>query len=384
MQPRYQIRVRDTSGILVAQVDDYETINIEHIVNSGGYAAIYLPQDSINADVFGLDYLVEIWRSVQDEGIDWYMEYIGLHRTSVWQTFETGKSLYSEYSEGLCDLLKRRIIAYYSGTSYTDKNDFSETVMKEFVQENAGSSATSPPRISDGVISNLVVAVSGGAGANWSGAKAWRNLHDVLKEIAETTNFYFDVELLTQPGVSPVGFLFQTYEGLRGTDRRETGLDPSTGLNAAGNAPIVFALEYGNIKTVVYSENRGDEVTAVYALGQGEGDARMVGYQEDATAIADSRWNKRETSRNSNSEKFYDDVVNTAKNILQERRKIIDFNFSVIQIPGYLYGKDYTWGDIVTGKYLNFRRDLMIERSQLVVNSDSGETITITMKELTI
>lgn len=382
MQPRYQIRVRDTDGNLVAQIDDYSTINIEHTVNRGGYAAIYLPQDSINVGVFEVDYLVEIWRSIQDEGIDWYLEYIGLHRTSVYQTFENGSSLYSVYSEGLCDLLIRRIIAYYSGTAYTDKNGPAETVIKEFVKENAGSSATSPPRIQDGVTQNLIIEADGAAGDNWSGARAWRNLWEVISEIAQATNLFFDIEMFSDPGDDPVQFIFRTYENLRGTDRRATGLDPSTGLNAAGNAPVVFALEYGNIKTVVYSDNRGEEVNAVYALGQGEGDARIIGYQEDATAIAASPWNKREVSRNANSEKFEDDVLNTALAVLQERSRFIDFNFAIIQTSGYLYGRDYTWGDIVTGKYLDFSQDLMIEKAQLVVNNEFGETITITMRQL--
>lgn len=383
MQPRYQVRVRDTNGALVAQIDDYTIINIEHIVNTGGYAAIYLPQDSINAGVFKVDYLVEIWRSIQDEGVDWYLEYMGLHRTSVWQTFETGAASYSSYSEGLCDLLARRIIAYYSGTTYTDKNAVAETVIKEFVKENAGTDAISPPRIQDGVFPNFLVEASSGAGPVWSGARAWRNLRDVVKEISEATNMYYDVVLYSDPGDDPVVFMFKTYENLRGTDRRETGLDPATGLNAAGNAPIVFSLGYGNIKTVVYSDNRGDEVNAVYALGQGEGDARMVGYQEDAAAAADSPWNKREASRNANSEKFEDDVLNTALSVLQERSRIINFNFDVIQTSGYLYGEDYTWGDIVTGKYLGFQQDLLVERAQLLVNVDSGETINIGLKELT-
>lgn len=381
MQPRYQIRVRDTSGVLVAQIDDYTTINIEHIVNSGGYAAIYLPQDSINAGVFDVDYLVEIWRSVQDEGIDWYMEYIGIHRTTVWQTFENGASLFSEYSEGLCDLVKRRIVAYYSGSDYTDKDGPAETVMKEFVEENCAASATSPPRVQDGVFPNFSVEADRARGDTWSGARAWRNIGDVLKEIADATNMYYDVILASDPG-DPIMFTFKVYETQRGTDRRVTGLDPATGLNAAGNAPVVFALEYGNIKTVVYSDNRGEEVNAVFALGQGEGDARMVGYQTDAAAVAASPWNLREASRNANSEKFEDDVLNTALEVLNERKRIIDFNFAVIQTPGYLYGRDYTWGDIVSGKYLTFEQDLMIERSQLVANVDEGEKITLTLREL--
>jgi len=66
--------------------------------------------------------------------------------------------------------------------------------MKEFVSQNAAASATAPPRLFDGVLAGLTVQADGATGVSWTGARAYRNLLEVLQGIANDTGAMdFDV-----------------------------------------------------------------------------------------------------------------------------------------------------------------------------------------------
>lgn len=376
MRPRYKVRIKNTSGILQAESDKFESIAIHHILNAPGYCQLSLQGDHEAIEYFERDAIIEVWRSVEDLGLDWYREWEGFHRTEVGQTFENGRKNFTSYSKGFADLLQRRIIAYPSGDSHATKEAPAETVMKEFVDENAGPGATSPPRIRDGVTQGLLVDTDAAGGSTWYGARSYRNLLETLQEVSDETNMFFDVV-----SFETINFLFKTYDGVRGTDRRHYNIDPNTGLNGAGNEVAVFSLPLGNVEEIVLSHNADDQITAVFALGQGEEDARSVVYVTNNDAIDESPWNLRELARNATSEATEDGLTAVANAELEKRGAITTFNFAVQQTEGYFYGRHYYFGDYVTGRYGDFEADKYIIGANITVN-EKGEDILISLADV--
>lgn len=379
MQVRYKIFVYDTSGTKVCEIDNFRGLVIQHKVNSNGYCNIILDGNDPRIPYFaGRDYIVEVYRSVKDEGIDWYIEFEGLYRTGVKQTYVNGTKTFAGYSIGYLDLLRRRIIANYADTAYTEKSGAVETCMKEFVNENAGAGATNPPRLIDGVTAGLTVEADLGRGSTWAGAKAYRGLLDVLQEMStDVGDMFFDVL-----GITPGTFIFRTYPDVRGTDRRLYNIDGATGLNEAGNAPVTFSVELGNVASAALSMNTSDEVNIVFGLGQGEESSRMVEIATDPTSIALSPWNQSEISRNATSEVLPAGVLAIANSQLKELGAVTSFSFDVLQIHSTIYGRDFTWGDYVTALYEDYSAHKFITGVIITVDEQSLETVRLDLGDV--
>lgn len=378
METRYYARLKDpVTGDTISEISNYLSLSLDHRVNSSGFAQITLDGDDTAVQFFGRDTIVEVYRSVQDFGLDWYLEFEGLSRTPVRQTFENGRRSFTANMQGYVDLLSRRIIAYNSGTSYVEKNAVAETVMKQFVNENIGPGATAPPRISAGVCTGFLVEPDAAQGSVWSGARAYKNLLEVLQEISDETNVFFDVI-----GFQDNGFVFRVYPGVRNLDRRYIAINAATGLNSAGNAPAVFSLDRGNVKAAVRSENATNQVTRVFALGQGVEDARRVVVVEDAAASAESPWNLHEIARNASSEDDDAGLTKVGNAELNAGAPVNTFNFEVLQTEGSFYGRHYTWGDYVTGRYDAYIADKYIIGASISVNVDQGESVSLTLADI--
>lgn len=378
MESKYFVRLKDpVTGDLLAETSDYLSLTINHRVNSSGYASVALDGDHDAIPFFSRDTIVEIYRSVLDFNLGWYLEFEGLNRTPVRQTYQNGNRTFTANVQGYVDLLSRRIIAYNAGTSYVEKNAVAETVMKALVNENIGPGATAPPRISNGVCVGFFVEPDAAQGSVWSGSRSYKNLLEVLQEISDETNVFFDVI-----GWQNNNFLFKIFPGVRNLDRRYLGINPTTGLNSAGNAPAVFTLDRGNVQSAVRSENATNQVTRVFALGQGVEDARRIVMVEDAAASAESPWNLHEISRNATSEDDDAGLTKIGNAELNAGKPVNSFNFEVLQTEGSFYGKHYTWGDFVTGRYDTFEEDKYIIASDISVTFSQGESIALTLADI--
>lgn len=372
MATRYQVRLKDVAGTQVAVLTDWYFLSFTHRVNGVGSQELRIDGDLSVVDQFVLDGQLEIWRSdiAASPVIPLYLEYEGFHRTEVRQTAPDGRSLFSSIGAGYDHLLDRRIILYPAGSAQAAKAAAGETVMKEFVDENAGPGATSPPRLlSPGVMTGLTIQADGAAGAVWTGARAYRNLLDVLVEVAKDSDVDFGIV-----GTGPATFEFQAKAAPWGADRTTTGLDEATGLNAAGNAPVIFSLGFGNMEAPRYSLSRIQEVTAALALGQGQEADRTIAERTDAAAIAESTWNRIEVSRQANSEDSVAGLQSVGDEVLAALQAKEIFAFDALQIPATLYGRDYFLGDLVTARYKD------IERNKKIV----GVTVSIQKGEETI
>lgn len=329
-QARYQIRLKDTSfvtkAILTADGDDIRHFDLQRRLNDFDILTLAINGNDPRVPLFTLDSIIEVWRRIDRVGAEWYREAICLHRTPSENLTEGQHQIFTSYSRGLNDFLRRREIRYKAETAYTKKTGVGETVMKSYVEQNMGPSATNPPRISSGVMANFSVQADGGLGDSWSGSKAYQNLLAVLQDISLTTSVDFEV---VETGGA---FEFRTYYPQRGVDRTAT---------------VRFAPEQGNVQDPVYTISRTEEANSIAVLGQGQQSNRRV-IVRTSPDIADSPWNLCEKSTDGRNESTTLALQKTGDAELEKLQKQVSFEFQALQTDVLQYGVDYNLGDLVT------------------------------------
>lgn len=360
MATRYQVVLKNTAGVQVAllPLDAGAALRLEvhRRVNAPDFHRLTIDGTSVYVVNFVLDAQVEVWRRdiASSPVIDWYREYEGFHRTGVESVDDNGQQYFDDYGVGYDFLIEGRHILYPAGSAQASKSGAGETAMKAYVNENAGPGATTPPRLFAGAFTGLSIQAGGGAGSTWTGERAYRNLLEVVQEIG----FASLVDFKTV-GVGAALFEFRAKASPWGADR-------SVG-NAAGNAPVIFSLDFGNMGRPTYSLNRRQEISAAISLGQGIETDRQVIQRTDAVAIAASLWNRREATRQANTEITVAGLNAVGDRLLEEFKAQENFTFQVIQTPATLYGRDYFLGDIVTARFKTVERDIKIVGVDIVV-----------------
>ena len=375
ISPGYLIKLYDQAFNLVAMFDNWISLGYTKKVNGIYTCTFTLDSSDPRCLLFELDGIIEIWRSIPGCSISPYREFIGLHRGIQDATAKDSRTNFVSNIVGLNDLLARRIINYVPATVKSYKNVPAETAMKEYVEENCGASATvANGRESDGVLPYFTVEADGALGATWEGDKAWENLLDVLQEIARFSAIDFDVSWDSASGL----FMFSTFQDQLGEDRTITGLDPSTGLNSAGNAPVIFSLERGNISSIDRIFNRLSEANVVTVTGDGDG-ATVAVEVRTGTSVVDSPWNKREVCRPQSG--FVSEMQIYGDSVLEELSAKDVITFVPLLQPKCMYGKHYFLGDRISVLFKGIYYSL---RLYSITNSNISkqENIQVTFSEL--
>lgn len=370
----YMVRFYDTDGIMQAVLDmtrDVRSLVIEHRVNHVSTLTLGLYGQSPVIDSLVLDGIIEVRRRIADSDppLDWYTEYVGFHRTPQDQITTTDTEIYTTYSRGLVDLLDRRSVRYYADTAGSDKGPApADDVMKEYVYENAGAGATlANGRLTAGVTVGLDVAVDTSEAADYSGANAYKNLLQTVRELGEPLSVDFDVVWGGED--DPITFTFVTYYPQLGTDRREGTADP-----------MIFAVNLNNMENPSFTQQRTEEVTSCLVLGPGEGPLRDT-LERTSTHIADSPWNVREQDQNASNEDTTAGLEAVGDGVLYEKRPAISVSFQPIQTAQAAYGVHYFLGDLVTAKGRRMEADVKIRAVTLNL-SEEGETIGLELEEI--
>ena len=378
MAARYQIIVRDQAGAQVAILTEWRSLTYTLRLNDVGTYTLVIDGDAPVVDEFIVDGQVEVRRRDQDASpeIEWYTDFRGFHRTEQQSNELTGLSLYTSMGADFKHLLARRAILFKDTSLEAAKTGPGETVMKAYVDENAGPGATVPPRLFDGVFPGLTIQADGAAGSAWDGNKPYRALLDTLREIADATDVDFDLV-----ATGAVTFEFQAKAEPLGVDRSTVGIDPATGLNGTGNAPVIFSLDFGNMEVPSLTTHRLNEVTAAVVLGQGAEGNRVV-VQRTSSATADSPFNTIEGIRLANQVEAVAGLNDVGDAMLQELQARIVFAFSALQIPATLSGRDYFLGDLVTARYAGTERNFQITAVTVTV-AEGREDIAIEVSDVT-
>jgi hypothetical protein len=244
--------------------------------------------------------------------------------------------------------------------------------MKEFVNEQIGPGATFPPRLrQSGVMAGLTVEADSGAGGAWTGQRGQQNLLDTLKKIALVGLVDFAIV-----GTGPAAYEFRTYANQLGVDRTNIGLNPATGLNGAGNVPVIFSPMLNNVSRMDYKRQFGDSANAIFVWGQGVGSTRALRLQIDAAAIGVSPIGLREFSRSGGSQTSDANLDQVGLEDLEKYRVREELSFTPLLNPQTLFGVNFNLGDRVTADYFGRTFHKRIVSVKATVSSgSSGEAL---------
>jgi len=352
---QYLVNILNHAGEKIAIIPSWRSLSIEKSINNFSTHTLSLDLDDPAVQYFAKDRFVQVMRSDVHEGMNWYQEYIGFHRTPSHQITEAHNKIFTSYGRSLEDLLNRRSILYYAPHDYTGPAD---NVMKQIVRENLGSLATVVAgRLRDGVFDGLQVEADSSQAPQWHGGRSYRNVLEVLKEISLSASVDFKIDFLAPTSTTLVGFRFVTgYPSLGDT------------LN------LRFGPEYGNVAVPQYTASATEEVNVLVVAGGGTEAARTI-YIGTTPAILESPWNDIELVRDSRNEADLTGLANTANSELLRLGERHSFVFQLIQTPTTLYGRDYHLGDTITVRFGSIVHTHKIVGVRITVNREGSEQI---------
>jgi len=344
---QYKVEISDPDNTKVHTLDDWRSLDFEHKLNNTGPLTLRIDAFSDVHALFQTNSRIRVRRRIPGM-LDWYDEWEGLHETGLEQIFQNGDRVYTCYASKYLTLLQRRTIMWFKNSAEAMKTATpAQTAIYEYVLENLGSYATiANGRLFDGAVSNFNLEGTGG-GANWSGDRAFLNLLSVIQEISSWADIDFDIER------DGDGFLFRTYLNQRGIDRTTIGLDPSTGLNAAGNKPVIFSLENQNVASISRTISHRGSANVVIALGDGQDGARAyeVVTDEAARTLNAGRLNQREVARNASGQGTSADLIVVGEEGIEKMQPTESVSFVPQRSEATLYGRDFWWADKCTVRF---------------------------------
>lgn len=368
--PDYQVTVIDPATGQVVMIFDgialYE-LRYNRPLNDIGAMALTLPVEG-NAlrlrSIFSLDALIEVARTSPVTG-----------RLQVEDTFLT--RLTHRFREGneerfvvgglsLNHLLSRRVIDPdddpLAAGGYSTKAGPADVVMRAYAREQCGDLASA-----DRQFPNFSVGPVGSIGNGVGKRARYENLFELFQELSRSSSMDFIVTRLTSNilrlTIAPIG-----------SDKSKSSNYPF--------APFVMLNpDRGNLANPSLVIDRKKEGNFCYALGQGQGEFRIVS-KVTGQGLGDSPYNRLE---------FTEDVrlaergqaqqlLTGALDALKERQPVKEFTFEPSgQEPGNIYRQDWDVGDLVTAAWDDESLDLRVRDVELDISA-SGETISVVME----
>ncbi|MEI7987744.1 MAG: hypothetical protein WCI88_01795 [Chloroflexota bacterium] len=350
--------VLSAQGVRMAFLDPIRWMSYALPLNDFGILSIEIPSSTFTN--WKRDLRLVITRSAfGTQSIEG--ETVWLVRRIVKKLLTSGEQVTQITAYSAAELLRRRIVAYAAGSSKADKTDKADDMLKAIVRENMGNLATIVGR---DWTSYMTVQANTAAGASVTKQFSRRVVLDVLQEIAQDTAqqgnpIYFDVIAPSETTLE-----FRTYATLRGMDHSFPH----------GIQPIVFSPKFGNLTDIRLSTDWADEITYVYALGQGVEDNRIVKVAGDSTRISASPFGRIERVRDARNLSNEDSVQSEADTYLETGKPKRTLSGIIMDTSSARYGLHWRLGDKVTAEFDNEQFDCIINQIQVRIE-DGTETI---------
>jgi len=235
----------------------------------------------------------------------------------------------------------------YAAAAYDVRTGAAETVMRGYVDANAGPGAR-PER----AVPGLRLAAGLGRGGTITGRARFDALDELLRDLALAGG---DLGFRVVQATDAAALEFQVY--------------PTRDLTSSA----VFSAEYGNLRA--YDYRRGvPPGTYLYVLGGGELTARAVIEGGDVGAIA--AWRRREQAVDARNTADVGELTAQRDKELLDRRADVGLSVTPIDAPGLTFGVDYGLGDRVTVVVDGLPIREVVREVTLTLDTQGGETIT--------
>lgn len=154
----YKVILLNSLFVVQAQFDIVLNCSYTNEVNGVGSYNFSIDANDPRQELFTEDSILLIKRRIAGLGIDWYTDFVGLHRSPKFELLESGDYVFTSIGVGPNDFLARTIINYPQATVKSYKNMPPIDAMREFVWENCGEAATvDNGREADGVLPDFFI-----------------------------------------------------------------------------------------------------------------------------------------------------------------------------------------------------------------------------------
>lgn len=355
MSSTYSVWLSSPTGVQMALIDTLSRLEFSLTVNTVGVAKIDVMPD------FPISWIQEdsrigIWRQVP--GAQKYLvgDTIWLVRDWDHVLDGQGREYISLLAYSANMILDTAIVDYASTTSYADKTDYIDDMMKAIIRENRGALATDSTR---DISSWLTVESDESLGPSTTKAFAWRNVLAVLRELAQEaddagTPVFFDV--VHTPGTTTLEF--KTYVNQRGIDHASTG-----------TKRVVLSPRNSTLSEIRRSYISSNEHNAVTVGGRGEGTDREIERDTDSVRIALSPFNRRELFVDARNTEEGDTAAlqAEAKTALKNHRPREIFSARIRDTEAVKYGREYGFGDRIKAEFRGRAVDCRLDSVSVLV-----------------
>lgn len=306
MQP---IRIFTPSLDFLGEIDDYRSLQFERKSKESGQFEIQINLNKENTEHLKEDNLI----------------YLNDHRVGIIRKREIKRDeLENLIIKGyeLKSILSRRITIPPTGQAYDTVRGPIETLMKHYVLENAVN-----PTDSTRMIPNLVIAEDLGRGPEVDHSSRYKQLDQELANLSTDEigwEIYVDLENRK--------YIFDVIAGKNRT------------VNQTIHPPVIFSIDFDNIKNQTFVESTMDYKNTAYVGGQGEGEQRAIA--EVGTNA--SGFDRIETFVDARD--VEDDALLSIRGAakLKEFEKVVSFESEILTNGPFVYRQDWDLGDAVT------------------------------------
>ncbi len=362
MGTRYRVFVYGAgTGSELLTLDAFETLQYAVRVNTRGVAVLELLDPEFEMGLLPQlkDARLVIWR--EPEGAVNRIVFAGKIRG--WKIKRVGKSLrVTLRAVDYNDELLTRIVAWYAGSSQAAKSGLADDVMKAIVRENLGASVGSGGADREITATGFYVEADKGLGPSLQKGMAWENVLDTLQEISQAS-YRTPAKGITF-GVVPLG---------KGVDREFVTRVGQWGADQRGR--VMFSEANGNLVDPEVELDAFDELTHIYAGGQGQGADRLLVEQSDTLRISETPLGRREGFFDGGNYETANALTAVAQGKLEAGRPVFGVNFEVQDTADLIYGRDWDLGDLTTVQVFTWQYDCHVAAVEVKV---SGATETIT------
>ena len=368
----FRIDVENLIGVTVTSLKNFQYFSYGQRVSNKGNFRLQLHDDDPNRLLIHEDYIIKLWYKNESQGIDWTNIFTGIVKTPTRVWYSNGNKLAIFYGADSNELVAKALILYKTSAIESAKSDTSSNVIAEYIEENIGASALiANGRYFDHVNPVTIINLSS-VGPVWTGNKANDNLMKTLQDIR---SFSIDqVDRVDWQVYYTENYTWEVRVGKIYEDKTTIGLSSATGLNGAGNVPVILSPLYGNVKQYTESLPRSQESNVVVVLGKRIGDDREVAVASDATSIAVSPIAQRESIAQTQNQ---EDLVDFAQSQLNDRVGKPVILMSPKITPAFSLYRDLNIGDFFTAVSLDqeeFNKQL-IEIKVVIQQTKGGRTI---------
>lgn len=355
-------------GLRLVSPSDWIDLEYTRVENEVGTLVLHLPGSSYPRSLFQKDGLIEVWRNP-----DWGTPYIDTN--TLWLIrrilYLVGPPAVWEITAyDLNHLLKRRVVDYNPGNTYTEKLAAADDLGKAVVRENLGTLATDTTR---SLASFLTVQSDTTQAPVIRKSISRQGVLQVLQDVAGTsyengTYLVFDITLGNLPqGTTPINFIFQSYVGKRGVDHS---------FSASNLSNVMYVgPDFGNLADGRVDEDFSDEVTRGISTGQGVDMIQAVARASDLKRINQSPYGLIEAVRSASGALVAGDLTADAQAELRAGIPHTQISGKLTLNSNLQYGLNWNWGDLISVQVDTVMRVCHIPAVHVKNNRDGGETV---------